>query len=56
MLCYVTYTAFLNPLLDLVAPFEPSSAGAALVRSLLLVAIVAALVRQATRRGVVWRT
>ncbi len=59
MIAYVLYTVFLNSLLELIPAVRPilrGSPGEALLRSLLITALVVAIVQAFTRRRVFWRT
>lgn len=59
LLGYAAFTAFLNPLLELIAPLRgvlESSPGASLVRSVITTVLVVLGVRYATHKRVFWRT
>lgn len=59
MIAYVLYTVFLNSLLELIPAVRPilrGSPGEALLRSLLVTALVVAIVQAFTRRRIFWRT
>ncbi|CAN5293620.1 DUF5009 domain-containing protein [soil metagenome] len=59
MIAFVLYTVFLNSLLELIPAARPilrGSPGEALLRSLLVTALVVVIVQAFTRRRVFWRT
>lgn len=59
MIAYVLYTVFLNSLLELIPAVRPvlrGSPGEALLRSLIVTALVVAIVQAFTRRRIYWRT
>jgi predicted acyltransferase len=59
MLAYVLYTVFLNSLLEMIPPLRGvlrASPGEAMLRSLLVTALVALAVQAFTRRKIFWRT
>lgn len=59
MIAYVMYTVFLNSLLELIPAVRPvlrGSPGEALLRSLIVTALVVAIVQAFTRRRIYWRT
>jgi predicted acyltransferase len=59
MLAYVLYTVFLNSLLELIPPLRGvlrASPGEAILRSLVITAVVALTVQAFSRRKIFWRT
>lgn len=59
MLAYVLYTVFLNSLLELIGPLRGvlrGSPGEAMLRSVIVVAVVVLIVQAFTKRRVFWRT
>lgn len=59
MIAYVLYTVFLNSLLELIPAMRPvlrGSPGEALLRSLIVTALVVVIVQVFTRRRIFWRT